>query len=96
VIGAAQATMNHSIYSADRATHLKVVAVALAAGIAIAGLAMASRANAGDPYPETAGAIRQTMTEATTLCPGIPATSVTRMTGFVESCRTDAAAWDRC
>ena len=27
--------MNHSIYSADRATHLKIVAVALVAGISI-------------------------------------------------------------
>ena len=29
--------MNHSIYSADRATHLKVVIVALIAGILVAG-----------------------------------------------------------
>ena len=30
--------MNHSIYSADRTTHLKIVVVALVAGIAVAGL----------------------------------------------------------
>ena len=29
--------MNHSIYSADRTTHLKIVVVALVAGIAVAG-----------------------------------------------------------
>jgi hypothetical protein len=29
--------MNHSIYSADRTTHLKVVVVALIAGILVAG-----------------------------------------------------------
>ena len=29
--------MNHSIHSADRATHLKIVVVALVAGIAVAG-----------------------------------------------------------
>ena len=29
--------MNHSIYSADRTTHLKVVVVALVAGILVAG-----------------------------------------------------------
>ena len=29
--------MNHSIYSADRTTHLKIVVVALIAGIAVAG-----------------------------------------------------------
>ena len=30
--------MNHSIHSADRGTHLKIVVVALVAGIAVAGL----------------------------------------------------------
>ena len=29
--------MNHSIHSADRATHLKIVVVALVAGIVVAG-----------------------------------------------------------
>jgi len=29
--------MNHSIHSADRATHLKIVVIALVAGIAVAG-----------------------------------------------------------
>jgi hypothetical protein len=29
--------MNHSIYTADRATHLKIMVVALIAGIAVAG-----------------------------------------------------------
>src|SRR5258707_12891093 len=32
--------MSHSIYSADRTTHLKIVVVALLAGIAIAGLGL--------------------------------------------------------
>ncbi len=35
--------MNHSIYSADRSTHLKVVAVALIAGIAVAGFGISAR-----------------------------------------------------
>ena len=35
--------MNHSIYSADRSTHLKVVVIALIAAIATAGLAIGSR-----------------------------------------------------
>jgi hypothetical protein len=35
--------MNHSIHSADRATHLKIVVVALVAGIAVAGLAISTR-----------------------------------------------------
>ena len=44
--------MNHSIYSADRMTHLKVVVVALAAGIVVAGLGITAR-SAGD-YTQTA------------------------------------------
>ena len=35
--------MNHSIYSADRTTHLKVVIVALVAGIVVAGLGISAR-----------------------------------------------------
>jgi predicted lipoprotein with Yx(FWY)xxD motif len=37
--------MNHSIYSADRSTHLKIVVVALVAGIAVAGFGIAARTN---------------------------------------------------
>jgi endonuclease V-like protein UPF0215 family len=40
--------MNHSIHSADRATHLKIVAVALLAGIAVAGFGIAARSNVDD------------------------------------------------
>jgi hypothetical protein len=35
--------MNHSIHSADRATHLKIVVVALVAGILVAGLGNSAR-----------------------------------------------------
>jgi hypothetical protein len=38
--------MNHSIHSADRSTHLKIVVVALVAGIAVAGLSISARSNA--------------------------------------------------
>lgn len=34
--------MNHSIHSADRATHLKIVVMALVAGIAVAGFALST------------------------------------------------------
>ena len=37
--------MNHSIHSADRATHLKIVVVALVAGIAVAAFGIAARTN---------------------------------------------------
>src|ERR1041385_106840 len=35
--------MNHSIYSADRSTHRKIVIVALVAGIAVAGFGISAR-----------------------------------------------------
>jgi hypothetical protein len=41
--------MNHSMYSADRSTHLKIVVAALVAGIVVMGIAMSSHlgSNAG-------------------------------------------------
>ena len=38
--------MNHSMYSADRMTHLKIVVVALIAGTMVAGIGVASRMTA--------------------------------------------------
>jgi hypothetical protein len=40
--------MNHSIYSADRTTHLKIVVVALVAGILVAGFGITTRATTSD------------------------------------------------
>ena len=40
--------MNHSIYSADRATHLKIVVVALVAAISVTSLGIFARVNGGD------------------------------------------------
>jgi hypothetical protein len=45
--------MNHSIYSADRMTHLKVVVVALVAGIVVAGFGISAR-TLDDSYTQTA------------------------------------------
>jgi hypothetical protein len=50
--------MNHSIYSADRTTHLKIVVVALIAGIAVAGFAISTRMNPDDGYTQTARIIK--------------------------------------
>ena len=50
--------MNHSIYSADRMTHLKVVVIALMAGIGVAGFGIAARINTGDRYVQTAYVIK--------------------------------------
>jgi hypothetical protein len=52
-------TMNHSIYSADRSTHLKIVVVALVAGIAVAGFSISARTvNPDDGYTQTARVIK--------------------------------------
>jgi len=40
--------MNHSIHSADRATHLKIVVIALVAGIMVAGFGIQARTSSDD------------------------------------------------
>ncbi len=49
--------MNHSIYSADRTTHLKIVVVALVAGIAVAGLGISAHSNS-EEFTQTARVIK--------------------------------------
>lgn len=44
--------MNHSIHSADRTTHLKIVVVALVAGIAVAAFGISARS--GSDLTQTA------------------------------------------
>jgi hypothetical protein len=48
--------MNHSIHSADRSTHLKIVVIALVAGIAVAALGISAR-TASD-YTQTAHVVK--------------------------------------
>jgi hypothetical protein len=48
--------MNHSIYSADRATHLKIVIMALVIGIAGIVLCLSFRADIGST--QTAGVVK--------------------------------------
>jgi L-asparaginase/Glu-tRNA(Gln) amidotransferase subunit D len=50
--------MNHSIYSADRSTHLKVVAVAFVAGIALAGFGISARTSSDEGLTQTARVIK--------------------------------------
>jgi hypothetical protein len=50
--------MNHSFYSADRTTHLKIVVVALVAGIAVAGFGISARTNSDDGYTQTARVLK--------------------------------------
>jgi len=46
--------MNHSIYSADRTTHLKIVVVALVAGILVAGFGITAHNSSEEGYTQTA------------------------------------------
>jgi hypothetical protein len=46
--------MNHSIYSADRTTHLKIVVVALVAAIAVAGFSITARNTSDEGLVQTA------------------------------------------
>jgi hypothetical protein len=48
--------MNHSIHSADRGTHLKIVVVALVAGIVVAGLGISARTSSD--YTQTAQVVK--------------------------------------
>ena len=48
--------MNHSIHSADRSTHLKIVVMALVAGIAVAAFGITARTSAD--YSQTAHVIK--------------------------------------
>ena len=50
--------MNHSIYSADRTTHMKIAVAALVASIGVAGFGIAVRVNAGDGYSQTSHVIK--------------------------------------
>ena len=50
--------MNHSIYSADRSTHLKIVVVALVAGIAVAGFSISARTTSDEGYTQTAKVLK--------------------------------------
>ncbi|HET7680046.1 MAG TPA: hypothetical protein VFK79_07935 [Xanthobacteraceae bacterium] len=47
--------MNHSIYGADRLTHLKIVVVALIGATVVAGVGIAARDTAITPDVATAG-----------------------------------------
>lgn len=50
--------MNHSIYSADRMTHVKVVVVALVAGIVVAGFGISTRNNSDEGFTQTARVLK--------------------------------------
>ena len=49
--------MNHSIYSVDKGTHLKIVITALVAGIVVVGLGLTSRVGS-DSSSQTAAVVK--------------------------------------
>jgi hypothetical protein len=53
-----EALMNHSIYSADRTTHLKIVVMALVAGIMVMGLGISVCTFSDDGSTQTARVIK--------------------------------------
>jgi hypothetical protein len=53
-----ETSMNHSIYSADRSTHLKIVVVALVAGIAVAGFSISARTTSDEGYTQSARVLK--------------------------------------
>jgi hypothetical protein len=50
--------MNHSIHSADRSTHLKIVVVALVAGIVVAGFGISARTTPDEGFTQTARVVK--------------------------------------
>jgi hypothetical protein len=50
--------MNHSIYSVDRTTHLKIIVVALVAAMVVIGFGLSSRISAESDYTQTARVIK--------------------------------------
>jgi hypothetical protein len=50
--------MNHSIYSADRSTHLKIVVVALVAAISVTTLGIFARVSDDSGYTQTVRVIK--------------------------------------
>jgi hypothetical protein len=51
-------SVNHSFYSADRMTHLKIVVVALIAGIAVVGVGISVRLRSDDGDARSARLIK--------------------------------------
>jgi hypothetical protein len=50
--------MNHSIYGADRTTHLKIVIIALVISIGGVGVGLSSRSNSDAGSTQTAGVVK--------------------------------------
>jgi hypothetical protein len=50
--------VNHSIYSADRTTHLKIVVVGLIAAIMVVGVGISARVDTTDQGTQTAHVIK--------------------------------------
>ena len=58
VVEQQEPSVNHSIYSADRMTHLKIVVVALIAGVAVVSVVISVRLSSDDGDARTARVIK--------------------------------------
>lgn len=66
--------MNHSLYSADRSTHLKVVVLALLGAVLVAGVGVGARLGASETVAEARGTMVPVKAEA--LLQRTPATPI--------------------
>ena len=95
--------MNHSIHSADRSTHLKIVVVALVAGIAVAAFGISART--GSDYSQTAQVVNRyydnrnkngRLTGGLFVCSGLEVTSIKPLiNGARDGTRTRGLRRDR-
>ena len=85
--------MNHSIYSADQMTHVKIVVIALVAGIGVAGFGIAARIKTGDRYIQLRTSSKRKPRFKTEICACSCRTLNSSTPAFGRQAIADFAAW---